>query len=123
MTTSGAFMPGVDVHLVIVGRFSLASSRPNANRFAGRELTVHGGRRDADALLPSALLQCVEFGSVEQLGEDLGDLGFDDTRAIVLDGYAEPILGQGLDVHLEIGEDAGFLTCVEGVVDSFFDRR
>jgi hypothetical protein len=118
----GRIKPGVDVHFVVMSGLSLTGARPDADRLTGGELAVHGGGRDADALLPTALFQGVEFGAVEELREDLRNLRLDDAGAIVLNGDPKTIFRQGLDAYLELGKDSGIFTGVERVVHAFLDR-
>ena len=108
---------GVDLHLEVVGRGARAGPRGDLDRLAGRQLGVHAGGRDPDALLAAAHAQPVELGAVEELREDRGDLLPDDAGAVVDDGDAEPrgLAGRGrgravarhdLDPHDDVGEDA-----------------
>jgi hypothetical protein len=57
---------------------------------AGGELAVHARGADADALLAARHAQPVEFGAVEQLGEDARNLRADDAGPVVGHGDAEP---------------------------------
>ena len=54
-----------------------------------RHLAVHDRRRDADALLATRLLESVELRPVQQLGEDLPDLGLWNSGTVVLDTHDE----------------------------------
>lgn len=63
----------------------------------------------------------MEFASVEEFSEDVWDLFFDDTWAVVLNSDAESAGLSLIDPDPDFGEYAGFFACVEGVVDSFFD--
>ena len=123
---------GVDLHLEVVGGGAGAGPRRDLDRLAGRQLRVHAGRRDPDALLAPAHAQPVELGAVEELREDRGDLLPDDARAVVDDGDAEPrrlagrgrgraVAGHDLDLHDDVGQDAGLLGSVEGVVHRLLD--
>ena len=84
---------------------------------------------------PRRLLEPVELGAVEQLAEDLRNLGLDDSRAVVLDHHQEAPLALGqlgitlagferevVDLDRQLGKDAGLLAGVEGVVHGFLDR-
>ncbi len=123
---------GVDLHLEVVGRGAGAGARGDLDRLPGRELSVHAGRGDADPLLAPAHAQPVELRAVEELGEDRRDLVADDAGAVVDDGDAEPrrLAGGGrrrpvarhdLDLDRDVGEDAGLLGRVEGVVHRLLD--
>ncbi len=63
----------------------------------------------------------MEFASVEEFSEDVWDLFFDDTWAVVLYGDTEASGLSLIDTDPDFGEYAGFFTCIEGVIDSFFD--
>jgi hypothetical protein len=123
---------GIDLDLEVVGGGAGGGPRGDLHRSAGRQLGVHAGRRDPDALLAAAHAQPVELGPVEQLGEDRRNLLPDDARTVVDDREAEPRRlarrGQGLpvarhdlDLHDDVGQDARFLGRVERVVDRFLD--
>ena len=83
---------------------------------AGRELAVHAGRADADALLAARHAQAVELRAVEQLGEDLRNLRPHDAGAVVRHADAEAVVGDLLDVHADLRQDARLLARVERVV-------
>ena len=95
--------------------------RDDLDRLAGRQHAVHAGRADADALLPAAHPQAVEFRAVEQLAEDLGDLVFDDARSVVLHADLVAVGAGRFDVDPDFGQDAGLFAGVERVVDRLFD--
>ena len=59
----------------------------NFDRFAGRELSIHPGGGDPDALLPAAHPQTMKLRPVEQLRENPRNLLTDDARAVV--GYRD----------------------------------
>ena len=63
----------------------------------------------------------MEFASVEEFSEDVWDLFFDDSGAVVLDGDSEASRLSLIDTDPDFGEYAGFFAGVEGVIDSFFD--
>jgi hypothetical protein len=123
---------GVDGHLEVVGRGPGPGARGDLHRLACRELRVHAGGGNADALLATAHAQPVELGAVEQFGEDRRDLVAHDAGAVVDDGDAEArgLAGRGRrravaghDLHLDhdVGQDPRLLGGVEGIVDRFFD--
>src|SRR3989475_8119592 len=122
---------GVDLDFEVVGRRPRAGTRDDLDRLTGRELPVHAGRRDADALLSSAHAEPMELGAVQELREDPRNLLANDAGAVVGDGDPEaarlarrrwgPAVGDGLQLHDHLREDSGFLAGVEGVVDGLFD--
>jgi hypothetical protein len=123
---------GVDLDFEVVRRGPRPGARGDLHRLAGRELGVHAGRGDADALLAAAHAQPVELRAVEELGEDRRNLLADDAGAVVDDRDAEPrrLAGGGrrravarhdLDLDHDVGEDARLLGCVEGVVHRLLD--
>jgi hypothetical protein len=125
---------GVDRDLEVVRRRPGAGARDDLHRLAGRELRVHAGRGDADALLAPAHAQPVELRAVEELGEDRRDLVPHDAGPVVGDRHAEarglagrrrrrPVVGHDLHPDDDVGQDAGFLGGVERVVDGFLDAR
>src|SRR5205823_7149892 len=81
---------GVDLHLEVMGGRPRAGAGGDLDGLARRELRVHTGRRDADALLPPAHAQPMELGAVQQLREDRRNLLADDAGAVVGDGDAKP---------------------------------
>src|SRR5207247_1054712 len=122
---------GVDLDFEVVGRRPRAGTRDDLDRLAGRELPVHAGRRDADALLSSAHAEAMELGAVQELREDPRNLLANDAGAVVGDGDPEaarlarrrwgPAVGDGLQLHDHLREDSGFLAGVEGVADGLCD--
>src|SRR5437899_1065222 len=122
---------GVYLASAVLGGRSPARPRDDLNRLAGRELTVHPGRRDADALLAAAHAQPVEFRSVQELREDRRDLLSDDTGAVVGHGDAKAArLARGrrratvadrLDLDDDVREDSGLFAGLERVVDGLLD--
>ncbi len=129
---------GVDAKLDLERGAALARLARDEHRLARRELAVEARRADADPLLAARLLEPVELRPVEELGEDLRDLRLDDPRPVVLDDDAEArrrggrhggdvVLRAGrrrlADLDQQIGQDAGLLAGVEGVVDGFLHRR
>src|SRR6266404_8203120 len=56
----------IDLNLEVVRRLPGRYFRNDLDGLAGRQHAVHAGGADADALLPTAHAQPVEFGSVEQ---------------------------------------------------------
>jgi hypothetical protein len=90
---------------------------------AGRDLTVHPGRGDPDALLAPLLLEPVELGAVEQLAEDLGHLLAHDAGPVVLDRDAVAVFADLCDLDFQVGENARLLAGVEGVVDRLLHGR
>src|SRR5256712_5796672 len=127
--------------LVLLGRdldFEVVRGRPrtgagdDGDGLAGRELPVHAGRRDADALLPSAHAQPMKLGPIEQLREDPWNLLADDAGAIVGDRDPEatglarrkrsfPTVGDGLHLDGHVREDSAFLAGIERVVYGLLD--
>src|SRR5262249_22709952 len=99
----------------------LARLGDNHDRLAGGEHRVEACGADTDPLLPSGLLQSVELRPVEELGENLGNLLFDDARSVVFDQDAVPVFADLVDLDQDGGQDASLLTSIEGVVDGFFD--
>ena len=75
---------GVDFDFKVVRRFSRRNFRSDFNRLAGGEETVHPCGGNADALLPSAHSESMEFRAVEEFSEDERYLFFDDAGTIVL---------------------------------------
>jgi hypothetical protein len=131
----------VDQDLEAVGGLPDAGSGDDPDRLAGREHPVHPGGADADALLPAALPEAVEFRAVEKLPEDLRDLRLHHARTVVLDRDREPLrlvrvaaavpvavpvavraLGRE-DLDPDVREDSGLLAGVEAVVDGFLHGR
>ena len=80
---------GVDLDFEEVGGRPRAGARDDLDRLAGRELAVHAGGRDADALLSAAHAQPMELGAVQELGEDRRNLLPDDPGTVVGDGDPE----------------------------------
>ena len=80
---SGLVLLGVDLDFEVVGGLPRARARDDLHRLAGRELAVHAGGGDADALLAAAHAQAVELRPVEELGEDRRNLLADDAGAVV----------------------------------------
>jgi hypothetical protein len=123
---------GVDRDLEEVRGRPRPGARDDLHRLAGRQLGVHAGRRDPDALLAPAHAQPVELRAVEELGEDRRDLLADDAGAVVDDRDAEagglagrrrrPV-ARDLQRDDDVGQDAGLLGGVERVVDRFLDAR
>src|SRR5262249_36455397 len=124
---------GVDLHLEVVRGRACTGARDDLHRLAGSELTVHAGRRDADALLPAALPQPMELRAVQELGEDRRNLLPDDAGAVVGHGDAEPrrlargrrrlALRDDVQTHDDIGQDPGFFAGVQRVVDGLLHAR
>ena len=113
---------GVYLQLVVMGGTVPGGLGRDVHRLAGGELTVHARRRDANPLLAPRHLQAVKFGTVEQLGKDLGDLLLENAGAVVFDGDAKASLLIGGDNgHLDVRQDAGFFTGVQGIVYALFD--
>src|SRR5262245_4932852 len=117
---------GVDLDFEVMGWAPGARARDDLHRLAGRELAVHAGGRDPDALLAAALAQAMELGAVEQLREHPRDLLAHDARAVVRDRDPETrrlarrrrrsVLRDDLELHLDVGEDPAFLARIERVV-------
>src|SRR5262249_7713917 len=55
----------IDLHLEIMRRAPRARAGDDLHRLAGRELGIHPGGRDADALLAAAHAQAVELRAVQ----------------------------------------------------------
>lgn len=117
----GLILFGIDLEEEVVDGRAFGSFREDLHGSSGSEHTVHPCGADTDALLPAAHAQAVEFASVEELSEDVWDLFFDDTWAVVLDGDAESARLSLIDTDPDFGEYACFFAGIEGVVDSFFD--
>jgi hypothetical protein len=137
----------VDAELDLERGPALARLARDEHGLAGRELAVEARGADADALLAARLLQPMELGAVEELGEDLGDLCLDDSGPVVFDDDAKAGRGPGSDRGLrfaglaalagglqrrgrrladldeEIRQDARLFAGVERVVDGLFHRR
>ena len=115
---------GVDPHLELVGDRASAGLAQDAHRVAGRQLAVHPGRGDPDALLAAALPEAVELRPVEQLAEDVRDLCRDDAWAVVLDDHLVGVLPLGVAPELDqdLRQDPRLLAGVEAVVDRLLDR-
>src|SRR6267378_1552983 len=118
---------GIDLDFEVVRGRPRAGAGGDLDGLAGRELAIHAGRRDADALLSPAHAQPMELGPIQQLGEDRWNLLADDPGAIVGDrdpeaarlarrGRSVPI-ADGLHLDDHVGEDPGLLAGVQGVVD------
>ena len=63
----------------------------------------------------------MKLAAVEQPAKDVGDLGFDDTGAVVLDPHQESILSGLFDPDFQLREDVSFFAGVEGIVHGFLD--
>ena len=125
----------VDLDVEVVGRPPLRDARGDPDRLAGGELAVHRGGADPDPLLSATLLEPVELGAVQELPEDLGDLGLHDPRPVVLHHDDEAPLAlrrlplplhvqrEVADLDRDLGEDPGLLAGVERVVDRLLDGR
>src|SRR4029450_810610 len=61
---------GVDLDFEEMRGRPRAGARDDLDGLAGRELAVHAGGRDADALLTAPHAKPAETGAVEELGED-----------------------------------------------------
>src|SRR2546427_1375131 len=118
---------GIDLDLEVMGGRSRTGAGDDLDGLAGRELSIHAGRRDADALLSSAHAQPMELGPVQELREDRRNLLADDAGPVVGDrnpeaarlarrGRSLPI-GDGLHLDDHVGEDPGFLAGVKRVID------
>src|SRR2546426_337807 len=84
---------GVDLHFEVVRGRPRTGAGDDLDGLAGRELPVHAGRRDADALLPSAHAQPMELRPIEQLREDPWNLLADDAG---FGGGADGLASEGL---------------------------
>ena len=125
----GAVGLGVHGQLDVVSLGLGGGAGVDDHGLAGGQQAVHAGGGDADALLAAGHLQAVELGAVEEAAEDVLDLLADDAGAVVGDGDA--VLGglggggavglEVLDDDGDVGEDAGLLAGVEGVVHGFLD--
>ena len=89
LVDEGLVLPGVDLDFEVMRGGPGAGARDDLHRLAGGELAVHPGGGNPDALLPAALPQAVELGSIEQLREDPWNLLAHDTGAVVGDRDAE----------------------------------
>src|SRR2546428_10702163 len=78
----------IDLDFEVVGGGARAGAGGDLDGLAGRELAMHAGRRDADALLAPAHAQPMELGPVQQLREDRWDLLADDPGTVV--GHRDP---------------------------------
>jgi hypothetical protein len=116
-------LAGVDLDLEAVGRTPLARLRDHGHGLPRRELPVHARSGDADPLLAPRLPQPVELGSVEELPEHLRHLRLDNAGAVVLHRHPEPGLRQLRQLHMHLGQDAGFLARVERIVHRLLHRR
>src|SRR5262249_3546136 len=124
---------GVDLDFEVVSLSPGARARDDRDGLAGGQLAIHAGRRDADALRSAAHAEPVELGAIEAVGENRRDLLPDDPGAVV--GHGDPEAGRlagrrrrsavrdRLELHDDIGKDAGFLARVERVVDRLLDAR
>ena len=119
---------GIDEQAQLVG-LAARLLADDGGRLPGRHLAVHDGGRNADALLPTRLFEAMEFRAVQQLREDLADLGLWNPRSVVLDAHQESRslaerrrlkLGQ-LDEHFR--KNPRLFTSVQCVVDGLTDRR
>ena len=113
----------VDLDFVIMSRLFGPGARCDRDRFPGGQQSVHAGCRNPDALLSPGLLQRVKLRSIEQLPEDLGDLRFDNSGAVVFNGDSKAIFGQLLDLDFQHGQNSRFLAGVQRIVDRFLDGR
>src|SRR6266542_1291574 len=104
---------GIDLDFEIMGRRPRTGARNDLNRFAGRQLRVHAGGRDADALLPAAHAQPMELGAIEKFGEDARNLLANDAGAVVDHCDPKPVRLAGrlrsaaVRSHLELDNDFG----------------
>src|SRR5437016_8489997 len=115
---------GVDLDFEVVGRRPRAGTRDDLDRLAGRELLVHAGRRDADALLSSAHAEAMELGAVQELREDPRNLLANDAGAVVGDGDPEAArlarrrwgraVCDGVQLYGHFWEYSGFPACRAG---------
>src|SRR5256886_7160654 len=80
---------GIDLDLEVMGGRSRTGAGDDLDRLAGRELSIHAGRRDADALLSSAHAQPMELGPIQELREDRRNLLADDAGPVVGDRNPE----------------------------------
>src|SRR5882724_2073203 len=122
---------GVDLDLEEMGGRSGAGARDDLDGLAGRELSVHAGRGDADALLAAAHPEPMELRSVEELRENRRNLLPDDAGAVVGDRDPEPgglargrrrsSVGHRLKLDDHVGEDPGLFARVERVIDGLLD--
>ena len=119
----GVVLFRVDRHLESARRCPPTRPGHHLHGFSSCEQSVHAGCRNADTLLTPGLLQTVEFRSVQEFTEDLRHLAPDDSGTIILDDDAEAILGDLCDGDEDFGQDLGFLTRVECIVDRLLDGR
>src|SRR2546426_1096801 len=118
---------GIDLDFEVVGGRPRTRAGDDLHGLAGRELSIHAGRRDTHALLASAHAQPMELGPIQELREYRWNLLADDSGAIVRDGDPEAarlartarwLPGRDrphLDHH--VSEGPGFLASVDGGVD------
>jgi hypothetical protein len=115
----------VHAQLVVVRRLGFERAAGDLDGFGRRDLAVHAGRRDPDALLAAAHPQAVELGAVQEFPEDAGDLGLHDSGPIV--AHRKDIMVLCVlhfpDFDPDSRQDAGFLAGVQRIVDGFLDRR
>src|SRR5690606_7793243 len=119
----GAVLRGVDTDRIFERQRPLARLAAHLDRLARRQLAIHAGGADADALLAARLAQAVELAAVEQSPEHVWHLGFDDAWTIVLNNHRELLLvgADAFDRHLEVRQDTRFFARIEAVVDRFLD--
>jgi len=118
----------IDLDFEKMGGRSWAGPRDDLHRLAGRQLSIHAGRRDTDALLAAAHPHAVKFRAIEQLGKNPWNLLTNDARPVVRDGDPEFCGLAGRDRfavrdHLEpdgdVRQNAGFFTSIERIVHGF----
>jgi len=120
----GLILLGVDLKFVVVGRFPRRRSRRNPDWLAGSQQTVHARGGDAYSLLPPGHLESVELRPVQQLAEDIWDLGFHDAGTVVLNRHDVPVpaiavLDRRSD-SCDLRQYACLFACVQSIIDSFF---
>ena len=106
---------------VIVNRLLPGSFRRHFDGLSGRQLAVHSGGGDADALLTATHSETVKLRAVQQFAEDQRNLLFDDARSVVLDADLVPILAGLFDMHPDFRQDTGLFAGIDGIIDGFFD--
>ena len=63
----------------------------------------------------------MEFAAVEKFAEDERDLFLDDPWSVVLNRHAKPAGLWLIDLNPDFRYNSRFLTCIQGVVNGFFD--
>src|SRR4029078_10247652 len=114
---------GVDLDFEVARWVFERRDRNDLYRLSRGEHSIHSSGADSNSLLAAAHAQTVKLGTVKQLAKDQRDLLPDDARTVVLNSDFESFGARRLHVNPEFGNDAGFFTGVQRVVDCFLHCR